>query len=71
MYRERFSELFNYAVAPLYWDTLEPEEGKPRFDEKTSPNIDRRPPLDNIRLCKDNTGYDNRLCDFRGTDIII
>ena len=55
MYRERFSELFNYAVAPLYWDTLEPEEGKPRFDEKTSSHIDRRPPLDTImKFCREN-----------------
>ena len=32
---------------------------------------DGRKSVHNIRLGKDNTGYDNRLCDFRGTDIIL
>ncbi len=47
LYRDKFRQVFNYAVVPLYWDTLEPEEGKPRF-EKDSVHIDRRPPLDLI-----------------------
>lgn len=53
-YKEHFKKLFNYAVVPLYWDTLEPIEGKPRF-EKTSPNIYRRPPIDTImEFCEEN-----------------
>ena len=54
LYRERFKELFNYAVVPFYWDTLEPEQGKPRF-ATDSPFISRRPPVDTImQFCKDN-----------------
>ena len=54
LYRERFKQIFNYAVLPLYWDTLEPVEGKPRFD-KDSPFISRRPPIDTImEFCKEN-----------------
>lgn len=53
-FREKFLNLFNYAVAPLYWDTLEPVEGKPRFDEN-SEFISRRPPLDAIvKFCNEN-----------------
>lgn len=53
-YADSFKELFNYAVAPLYWDTLEPEEGKPRFG-KDSVFVDRRPPLDVIaEFCREN-----------------
>lgn len=54
LYRERFKQLFNYAVVPFYWDTLEPEEGKPRFD-KDSPFVSRRPPIDTImEFCREN-----------------
>ena len=31
LYREEFAHLFNYGVLPLYWDTLEPQRGNPRF----------------------------------------
>ncbi len=54
VYREKFPEIFNYGVLPLYWDTLEPEQGHPRFD-KTSPNIYRRPALDLVQeYCVEN-----------------
>lgn len=53
-YKEYFKKLFNYAVIPLYWDTLEPEKGKPRFSAD-SPKIYRRPPLDTaVKFCKEN-----------------
>lgn len=53
-YKETFKKIFNYAVVPFYWDTLEPEEGKPRF-EKDSPFISRRPPIDTIMdFCEEN-----------------
>lgn len=48
-YRRMFKEYFNLATVPFYWDTLEPEEGKPRYD-KNSPKIYRRPAPD---LCMD------------------
>lgn len=54
LYKERFKELFNYAVVPFYWDTLEPEQGKPRFDVN-SPFVARRPPIDTImQFCDEN-----------------
>lgn len=53
-YREKFLKLFNYAVLPLYWDTLEPVEGEPRFAED-APFVSRRPPLDTmVRFCHEN-----------------
>ncbi len=52
-YRELFAKYFNLATIPFYWDTLEPEEGKPRF-EKTAPFIYRRPAPDLcLEYCKE------------------
>lgn len=54
-YREAFKRIFNCGVAPLYWDTLEPIEGEPRFSA-ASPNIWRRPALDIVRdYCRENS----------------
>lgn len=53
-YRAAFKKIFNCGVAPIYWDTLEPEKGKPRF-AADSPNIWRRPALDIVRdYCQEN-----------------
>lgn len=53
-YREYFKEIFNIATLPFYWDTLEPEKGKPRYD-KNSPKIYRRPSIDScIEYCEEN-----------------
>ena len=41
-YRGEFKKYFNLATVPFYWDGLEPEEGKPRYD-KNSPKVWRRP----------------------------
>ena len=46
-YREIFPTAFNYAIAPFYWDALEPEKGKPRY-AADSPKIYRRPAPDLI-----------------------
>ena len=48
-YRRFFKEYFNLATVPFYWNSLEPEEGKPRYD-KNSKKIYRRPAPD---LCVD------------------
>lgn len=48
-YKEYFPALFNMATLPFYWDALEPEQGKPRYD-KDSAKIYRRPSPD---LCID------------------
>jgi len=54
LYREKFKQIFNYAVIPVYWDTLEPEEGAPRF-AKDSPFVSRRPPIDTaMEFCEEN-----------------
>lgn len=53
-YRRKFADLFNLATLPFYWDTLDPERGKPRFDID-SPRIYRRPPIDLcINYCREH-----------------
>ncbi|MBQ0084316.1 MAG: endo-1,4-beta-xylanase [Clostridiales bacterium] len=53
-YRKFFKEYFNTATVPFYWDGLEPEQGKPRFD-KNSPKIYRRPAPDLcLEYCEEN-----------------
>ena len=53
IYRDIFPEVFNYAVAPFYWDGLEPEKGKPRYD-KNSEKVYRRPAPDLVlEYCKE------------------
>lgn len=53
-YRDKFPELFNYAVVPFYWRDLEPEKGKPRYD-KNSKKIYRRPAPDLVmEYCQQN-----------------
>ncbi|MDD4689624.1 MAG: endo-1,4-beta-xylanase [Eubacteriales bacterium] len=49
IYKDSFKEIFNIATIPFYWNDLEPEQGKPRY-EKDSPKIYRRPATD---LCVD------------------
>lgn len=46
-YKKYFADVFNMATLPFYWDALEPERDKPRY-EKNSPKVYRRP---NIDLC--------------------
>lgn len=53
-YKTAFKELFNMATLPFYWNTLEPERGKPRY-EKDSPKVYRRPSPDLcIEFCEKN-----------------
>lgn len=44
-YKAYFSQLFNMATLPFYWDSVEPERGKKRY-AKDSPAMYRRPPID-------------------------
>ena len=44
-YKKHFADLFNMATLPFYWDSLEPERGKPRY-AKDSPKVYRRPATD-------------------------
>ncbi len=53
-YESAFTNLFNFATLPFYWRGLEPQEGKPRFEED-SERIWRRPPPDQLlKWCKSN-----------------
>ncbi|MDP4132702.1 MAG: endo-1,4-beta-xylanase [Bacillota bacterium] len=54
LYRQKFADIFNCGVVPLYWDTLEPSEGHPRFESDCA-KISRRPPVDDaVKFCTDN-----------------
>ena len=54
LYKEKFKNIFNYGVVPLYWDALEPTEGNMRFSSD-SEKIFRRPPVDNtVGFCREN-----------------
>ena len=44
-YKKYFADVFNMATLPFYWNALEPERGKPRY-ENNSPKIYRRPAPD-------------------------
>ena len=44
-YKRAFADVFNMATLPFYWNSLEPERGKPRY-AKDSPKVYRRPPID-------------------------
>lgn len=53
-YRRFFKEYFNLATVPFYWDTLEPDEGNPRY-AVDSPKIYRRPAPDLcLNYCEEN-----------------
>lgn len=53
-YKEYFKDCFNMATLPFYWNSLEPERGKTRY-EKDSPRIYRRPATDLcIEFCREN-----------------
>lgn len=53
-YKELFKDVFNIATLPFYWDSLEPEKGKPRYD-KNSPGVYRRPSPDLcVEFCEEN-----------------
>ena len=44
-YRDSFSEYFNLATVPFFWEGTEPEQGKLRY-AADSPKLYRRPPSD-------------------------
>lgn len=45
IYKKHFADAFNIATLPFYWNSLEPEQGKPRYD-RDSYKIYRRPTPD-------------------------
>lgn len=54
VFKERFLSVFNMATIPFYWNTLEPEQGKTRY-EVGSPYIYRRPTPDAcLAFCEEN-----------------
>ncbi len=53
-YKESFKNLFNMATLPFYWNSVEEERGKLRFD-KNSPKYYRRPAIDLcMEFCEEN-----------------
>lgn len=53
-HKKYFADVFNIATIPFYWDGLEPERGKPRYD-KNSPKVYRRPSPDLcVEFCKEH-----------------
>ncbi|MBQ8605210.1 MAG: endo-1,4-beta-xylanase [Clostridia bacterium] len=54
LYKKYFKETFNMATLPFYWNTLEPEKGKPRY-AKNSVKWYRRPSIDLcMEFCEEN-----------------
>ena len=54
LYRESFKKYFNLATVPFYWDGLEPEQGKPRYNADSS-KVYRRPAPDLcVKYCEEN-----------------
>ncbi len=54
IYKKHFADAFNMATLPFYWNDLEPERGKTRY-EKDSPKIYRRPAPDLcMEFCEEN-----------------
>ena len=45
LYKKRFCDVFNMATLPFYWNALEPQRGKLRYDKNSTPYY-RRPPID-------------------------
>ena len=53
-YKKYFSEVFNMATLPFYWDSLEPEKGSPRY-AADSVKVYRRPSPDLcIAFCEEH-----------------
>lgn len=53
-YKKAFSNVFNMATLPFYWDATEPEKGHTRY-AKNSEKIYRRPPIDLcVEFCEKN-----------------
>ncbi len=51
-YESIFGSLFNAATVPFYWKTLEPEQGKPRYEAGSSYEYRRPPPDPVIDFCE-------------------
>ena len=53
-YKDSFKSVFNMATLPFYWNSIEIEKGKLRFD-KDSPKYYRRPAIDLcMEFCQEN-----------------
>ncbi|MFT3933128.1 MAG: endo-1,4-beta-xylanase [Chitinophagaceae bacterium] len=51
-FEDLFASLFNQAVIPYYWKTLEPVQGKPRYTAASEPSYRRPPPDVVLEFCK-------------------
>lgn len=54
-YEEKFTEIFNSAAVPLYWEGTEPSRGELRYARETANDVYRRPPADVVvDFCREN-----------------
>ena len=55
LYEKKFTEIFNTATIPLYWEGTEPREGYLRYDRGTPHDVYRRPPVQEVMdFCQAN-----------------
>ena len=55
IYFEKWKNLFNTAVVPLYWEGTEPKHGNLRYSKESPNDIYRRPAVDMVTdFCKEN-----------------
>lgn len=53
-YKKYFTDVFNMATLPFYWDSTEPQRGNLRYDKGSTP-LYRRPPIDLcMEFCAEN-----------------
>lgn len=51
-YKKYFTDVFNMATLPFYWDSTEPEKGRTRYESDSAP-LYRRPAIDRcIEFCQ-------------------
>ena len=54
-YEKEFTNLFNSAAIPLYWEGTEPVEGVTRYSADTPNDVYRRPPAEMVAdFCEEN-----------------
>ncbi len=55
LYEKKFTNLFNSASIPLYWEGTEPTEGQLRYSADTPNDVYRRPPAEmTADFCEEN-----------------
>jgi len=58
-YKRYFTDVFNMATLPFYWNATEPTEGNTRYDKDSAPMY-RRPPIDRCMAFCEQHGIEPR-----------